>query len=157
MSLKKDATKINNKIKVVESDSDNDNIKEDVNKDIKPKNKSAGRPKREEVFKKERNEVLNKLNKILGITEDNDKFYLWDVDNNTDIQKGILDLKTDVEKYFRCSGWSFYSKKVGEDRKYMSLMRSIYKDFKYELFAKTMIITRNNNKIKTQQYIVIKK
>lgn len=36
-------------------------------------------------------------------------------------------------------------------------MRSIYKDFKYELFAKTMIITRNNNKIKTQQYIVIKK
>jgi len=115
MSLKKDAAKINNKIKVVESDSDNDNIKEDVKKLNKKeilKIKPAGRPKREEIFKKERIEVLDKLNKILGITEDNDKFYLWDIDNNLDIQKSILDLKTDVEKYFRCSGMQLVARNL---------------------------------------------
>ena len=164
MSSNKDATKIIKKNKVVETDSDNDIVKKHVDasnniksdKDIKIKKKFNGRPKREDIYKKEREEILNKLNKILGVTEDNNKFFLWDIDNNEEIQKSILELKTDVEKYFRCSGWNFFSKSLHDDRKYISLMKSLYKEFKYELYTKTILITRNNIKIKTQQYILIK-
>jgi len=169
MSSKKDATKIINKktlnynvkIKVVETDSDNDIVKDDVkksnnNEDNKIKKIFAGRPKREDIYKVERQEVLDKLNKILGITNDNNKFFLWDIDSNDDIKKSILELQTDVEKYFRCSGWNFFSKKIQEDRKYMSLIRSLYKEFNFELYPKTILITRNNQKIKSQQYAILK-
>jgi hypothetical protein len=168
MSSKKDATKIINKktlndnvkIKVVETDSDNDIVKDDVKKSNNNENNKVknlgGRPKREDIYKVERQEVLDKLNKILGITNDNNKFFLWDIDNNDDIKKSILELQTDVEKYFRCSGWNFFSKKIQEDRKYMSLIRSLYKEFNFELYPKTILITRNNQKIKSQQYAILK-
>ena len=168
MSSKKDATKIINKktlndnvkIKVVETDSDNDIVKDDVkksnnNEDNKVKN-LGGRLKKADKYKNERLEILNKLNNILGITEDNNKFLLYDIDNNEDKQKEIIGLASDIEKYFSCSGWSYFSKDLQDNRKYMSLMRSIYKQFNYNLYVKSVIISKDNKKIKTQQYSVFK-
>jgi|688.fasta_scaffold71341_2 hypothetical protein len=156
MSSNKDATKIIKKIKVVETDSDNDNdnVKDSNNKSDKVKN-LGGRLKKADKYKTERLEILNKLNNILGITEDNNKFLLCDIDNNEDKQKEIIGLVSDIEKYFSCSSWTYFSKGIMGDRKYLSLIRSIYKEFKYDLYIKTILVTRNDKKFKAQQYAVV--
>jgi|LakMenE01Jun11ns_1017448.scaffolds.fasta_scaffold9524562_2 hypothetical protein len=148
MSLKKDAAKINNKIKVVESDSVNDNIKE-----IIPiiKNNS-GRPKKENLFKKERQEVLNKLNNILKITNDNQKFYMCDIDEPK--QKQIMDLKNDVKKYFTSKSYNVFVKSDDMERNYLSLIKLIFKEMKIKLTRTPKSITRDGKSIKTACYLL---
>src|SRR5690348_1838909 len=60
--------------------------------------KSSGRPKKADKYKKEREEVLIKLNNILGVTNDNQKICICNI--NEEKQKKIMALKGDVEKYF---------------------------------------------------------
>jgi hypothetical protein len=152
MSLKKDATKINNKIKVVEIDSDNDNIKEDVNKDIKPKNK-GGRLKKSDKYKEERLDIVNKINNILGVTETNKKFYTYDLDKDEAKQKEIMKLKDDVEKYFASKQNALFSKDKHQ-RDYLLLIRLVYKDMKIKMSHITTTITRDDKKVQSGGYLL---
>lgn len=89
-----------------------------------PKNK-GGRPKKDLAFEEEKQQVLDKLFKIIGITDDNKIFYFTDIENDENKQKEILDLENDVKLYFNYSGFSYFSKKL--DRPYLSLAKSIMK------------------------------
>jgi hypothetical protein len=199
MSLnKKTVTKTNTKIKVVESDSNNeainkddiinelkkeiddikqnlinikknivDDIKKDITDDIKnnlinnekkkliEKRIIGGRPKKSELFMKERNEILNKLNEILGITETNKKFFMWDVDNNKDMQKRIMEMKDDVSKYFGSKNTALYTKDT-QERDYFILLRLIYKEMGYKMIHADTKIMRNNIKVYSGCYMLDK-
>ena len=49
----------------------------------------GGRPNKRDKFNEERHMILIKLNNILGITDHNKIFYLYDIDDNPDKQDQI--------------------------------------------------------------------
>ena len=53
---------------------------------------------KKEVYKKEQDEIINKIISIVGI-EDNKQITLYELDNDIKIQK-IMDLIPNIRKYF---------------------------------------------------------
>jgi hypothetical protein len=157
MSLNKKLSKNTNvKAKIV-VESDNESIKEDIiKKDDKievVKKNLGGRPKKSEKYKKERVEVLNKLNNILGVTETNKKFYMYDVDNDEAKQKAILDLKNDVEMYFTSKSYNVFVKSDEMQRNYLSLIKLIFKEMNIKLTHTIKTINRNDKSVKSGCYL----
>lgn len=99
-----------------------DETQECINSHIKNK---GGRPSKDSQYIEERKQVLNKILNIIGITEDNTVFYFDDIEKNPDKIKQILDLESDVRKYFNCSGWTYFTQKP--KKPYISLMKSVFK------------------------------
>ena len=65
-----------------------------------------------EKYIKERLEILKKIFSLLYINEKNNTFYLSDLDKNESLQKGILELETEIKNYFASSTWSGSKKKI---------------------------------------------
>lgn len=92
---------------------------------VQIKSKKNGRPKKIDIFQKERNEILNKLFVILNINENNKVFYVDDIQNDDNKKNAILALKDDVKKYFKSSNWSVFHKQP--PNQWLSLSKSIIK------------------------------
>jgi hypothetical protein len=123
--------------KIIESnkeDKDNKDINiEKTDIDIEKKGKHpGGRPAKKYKYENERNNIITKLNEILGITNTNNIFYLSDIDNDVNKQNQIIDLENDSKLYLNSCCWSYFTKDL-KTRKYLSLLRSIYKDMKYDM------------------------
>jgi hypothetical protein len=117
--------------------------------------KKNTRPLKKALYEEERLFVLNKLNNILGINDINNSFLLYELENNIEKQKQILELEKDVKKFFACSTWSFFNAKT--KRSYMSLLRSIYRNMNYDIAYKTIKIKVDDKWIPTQNYYICKK
>lgn len=102
-------------------------------------------------FSEERKEIKQKLDKILGITETNDRFYMCDIDEVK--QKEIEDMLEDIKKYYPCSECRWYTK--GVDRLYVALIKYIYKCAKVELLHSQKTVERHGKKVYTGMYLVI--
>lgn len=92
----------------------------------------GGRPLKSVKYKEEQASVIAKLNKILGITETNSIFHFSDIDNNIEKQNQIKELEIDVKKYYNYGGWSYFAKEIKE-RKYMSLVKTLYDNAGYTM------------------------
>lgn len=121
------------------------------NKYIDIPNKRGHLPKKD-VFIDERKQLLQKLNDILGITDTNNAFYLYHLDNDFEKQQKIYELEKEVKEYFRCCEWTYFTKNT--KKKYLSLIRSIYHDMNFNITRKATIISINNNIINTQLYFI---
>ena len=117
----------------------------------------GGRPKKSSKYYEERQDIIKKLNNILGITSINNSFYIYELDNNIEKQKQILDLKRDIKEYFPCSKWAVYNNSSKLKKEYISLIRSVYKYMNYEITYKSITIKNNENKIPTIIYFINKK
>jgi hypothetical protein len=82
--------------------------------------------KKNERYKEEQEGVMRKLNEILGINENNNKFILEEIKKNEEKQRLIIGLEEEVKKYFAYTRWVYFNKKV--DNKWLSLLKSIYKN-----------------------------
>jgi hypothetical protein len=103
--------------------------------------KSRVRKTKNDVYFNEQQDIVNKLNNILNISATNNTFILDDLKNDIDKQNKILELENDVKKFFAYTRWAYFSQNV--DNKYLSLMRSIYKNTGYDVSYK---ITSRNGK-----------
>lgn len=119
----------------------------------KPEKSLGGRPLKAIKYQKEKIEILNKLNNILGITETNNIFYLYDIDRDINKQNQIMDLLDDCKKYFNATNWAIITREVNV-RRYLSLSRSIYKDTNCKLTSITRTDKEDNKNIKRTGYIV---
>jgi hypothetical protein len=100
------------------------------------------------MFVNERNEVIAKLNQIVGIKDVGH----FDLDNIDEIkQKKITNLDTDVKKYFVCSSWTYF-KDYDMDKPFLSLLKNIYKSMGYKVIQ--MATTKKENGI-LKRYIRI--
>jgi hypothetical protein len=107
-----------------------------------------GRPPKAEKYIKERHETLNKINKILGITDTNNKFYLCDITEEK--QSQILSMKDDIKVYFNCSYDRVF--KFGVKKEYIALIKLIFKYMNISLICSRKTVERNNKKISTSLY-----
>ena len=96
---------------------------EEEPKKINIEKKIRTRITKKELYKKERKEVLDKLNNILGITDANKKICFDDLTDK--VRDDIDDLINDVKQYFTCSRFPYFCKEV--DDKHISIVKSIYK------------------------------
>jgi hypothetical protein len=102
-------------------------------------------------FTEEKNKIRQKFDKILGISADNDRFYMCDIDENK--QKQIEDTLEDIKKYYQCSESRWYKEPV--NRLFLALIRFVYKNAKVELLHTQKTVERNGVKLTTGMYVVV--
>jgi hypothetical protein len=78
-------------------------------------------PKKVDNYDNERNDILKILFNILNIN-----------DNNIEQQTKILELIPNIKKYFICSKWSCFNKKLlNSERLYLSIIKNLLKNMNY--------------------------
>ena len=103
------------------------------------------------LYASERKDVLNKMLTILGITDTNKIFYIQEIDADKSKIESILNLESDIKKFFAYSTWSIAVKKV--KKPWFSMVKSILRDSNVgfvtvpELDSKTRLVVRTGIKI----------
>lgn len=92
-------------------------------------------------YEKERNEIFDKINKILEV--ENEQFLGSIIYNNENKQNQIYNLEQDIKLYFRCSNWSYFRSDRTSSKPYISLVKNIYRDMGHDLICQI----KTNDKI----------
>jgi hypothetical protein len=103
-----------------------------------------------ELYKKEQEEIINKIVKILDL-ENKTEYTLYELDKNEEIKKQIMELIPDIRKYYSFNG----IKAVGEPNKikrpWLSIIKHLIKK-KYKMISLDYHFTEEGNHIRTQKY-----
>jgi len=127
----------------------------ELNKLLPKKNNKITRirPSKKEYYKEEQEEIIKKINDIIGINESNNVIYLYDIETDKGIYNKILLLIDDIKKYFTCSKWGFFRQ---PDSTVFALIRILYKTMNYQIVAKPVLIDVNDKKVRTTKYVITK-
>jgi hypothetical protein len=116
------------------------------------------RSTKKELFRNEREEIINKINNLLGITENKNYVYLYDIENSENIKEEINKMSDEIKKYFKVGNWNYYiMKNNGEKPLEIGLIRAVYRDENILMTTKEIKIERNGNKVRTVVYYLVKK
>ena len=103
-----------------------------------------------ELYKKEQDDIINKIITILDL-ENKNAYTLYELDNNKEIQKQIMVLIPEIRKWFSFNG----IKAVGEPSKikrpWLSIIKHLIKS-KYNIKSKDFQFTENGKYIRTHTY-----
>jgi len=106
-------------------------------------------------YQKEQNEIIDKLFNLLPLDEDN-SFFLYNLDQNTEIHKQIIDMIPDIKKYFNINNMKSVQNPNNKLRPWLCIIRSILK-LKYTIFITDSFVKINDNPVKTRKYTFLKK
>lgn len=110
-------------------------------------------PKKVEEYENERQEIIKRILKILGIDEKNNLFCLREFDEDKEKQKEIEEIVPEIKRCFICGKWNYFlNKKRESDRKVLSLIRSIFKEMGVQMEP---VRKKMNGKTQETFYIVI--
>ena len=108
-------------------------------------------------YVREREEIINKIDKLIGLSENKNFVYLFDIENDENCKNEIKKMISDIIKYYKCGHWGYFSKEsIRGMGNITSLIRAIYKDDGYVITTKKKIIERNNEKKSSTVYFIIK-
>jgi len=110
---------------------------------------------KKELYKKEQGEIINKIIYIMGLDDDN-SVTLYELDNNEEKQKKIMDLIPEIRKYFSLSTIQGISEPHKCKRPYLSIIRQVTK-YKYKMNYQDIRIKVDDNIIRTKIYKFILK
>ena len=112
---------------------------------------------KEELYKKEQDELLDKIINILELDKEN-SITLYELDNDTEKQQKILDLIPNIRKYFKVKSIAGAKEPENCKRPYLSIIKHITK-LKYNMYHSDFRINIDNQKekIRTSKYIFILK
>jgi hypothetical protein len=145
-------TKKINILTVLMDKKDKEEVKQQKNiKKTEMKN-VGGRPKKSIKYKKEREDVMKKLNGILGITEENKMFYVCDIDD--DKQKKISDMKDEIGEYFGGKHTLVFAGETDMKREFLSLIKTVYKEMGFTIIRKIKTVVRNDIKQRSTCYYI---
>ena len=103
-----------------------------------------------ELYKKEQEEIVDKIIGILDL-ENKKSYTLYELDNNEEIQKQIMELIPEIRKWYSFNGM----KAVGEPEKikrpWLSIIKQLIKS-KYNMISKDIQFTENGKHIRTHIY-----
>jgi len=130
----------------VKTDSD---TKSDDSKNIKRK------LTKHNIFEKDRNELLCKMNKILGFSDDGGDILVMNI--TPEMEASILKLAPDIKYYFKCGTWSYFREpKVKLAQPSVSIIKALYRDMGYDVSQPTSYKVINGVKTKMARIIVKK-
>ena len=103
-----------------------------------------------ELYKKEQEEIIDKIISILDLEHKN-TYTLYELDKNEEIQRKLMELIPEIRKWFSFNG----IKAVGEPEKikrpWLSIIKHLIKQ-KYNMISLDYHFTENKNHIRTQMY-----
>jgi hypothetical protein len=129
-------------IKIEEDNNDNDSQgntsnSDNVNENNKREKRTRNRPCKAERFVEEREELINILNKLIGLYEEKNHIILYELEHNEKLKEKIRGLVPEIKKYYRTCSWGYFSK---EEKKGMGneicLLKALYKNEGYNILTK---------------------
>lgn len=103
-------------------------------------------------YKIEQKKIINKMFQILNL--DDHAFILYELDNDNNKKTNILELVTDVKKYFSSSCCRGINNKQCK-RPYLSVIKFLIKKNGNELISIDHQYKNNDNIIRTKKYKII--
>ena len=128
------------------TDNNNYNIQQD-----KPK-RTRNRLTKKQQYSKEREELIQQLNNIIGIDDKKNYVYLYDLEHNEEILKSIKEKVPDIKKYHKCGAWGYFLDKERGGGNVIGLIRTLYKDNDIIITTKNKIIERDDKKLNSTVY-----
>jgi len=114
------------------------------------------REKLETKYHTEREDICNRLISILELDE-NHSILLNVLENDTDKQTKILDMKDEIQKYFAVSCLSPFKPNATCKRPYINILRGILRKQGYTFESSPILIGFENGKsISTSKYKIFK-
>jgi len=115
----------------------------------------GGRPRKDTIFKEEREKILKTILEILSVDQNNCTFFVDCLDNDIVKQNQILVLENDIKKYFSCHNWKCFAEN-GVQKKHISMSKHVLKHMNYELTSISLIYSETR-KVLRSGYIISKK
>jgi hypothetical protein len=106
-------------------------------------------------FKEERKNVLNTILEILNINDNNKIFYSHMLDEDENLQNQILALDQEIERVFKVSSWIAYKQKETIERRYLALVKSIFKEMNVKYESASIRKKHKDKTIYTTMYTVL--
>lgn len=107
-----------------------------------------------ELYKKEQEEIIRKIITILDL-ENKNIYTLYELDNNEQIQKNVMDLIPEIRKYFAFNNLKAVGEPTKRKRPWLSIIKQLTKN-SYELLSEDCRISNNGKEIRTHQYTFTK-
>ncbi len=134
---------INNEEKSLENSSNLENMKE---------KRCRNRSTKKELYKEKREELINELNKIIGIDKNN-QIFLYELEKNEKVKEFLKNNIEKIRKYHKTGSWGYFSGDYSKGRdNEIGLLRSLYLDNDYNILSKLKI---NNFENKKKQYTLL--
>ncbi len=113
------------------------------------------RVKLSEKYQIEREEICKRLIEILDL-DSNNSFILFELDNDTEKQNKLMNMKEEIQKYFACSTFLAFKPNVACKRPCLSIIRNILRKQNYHFIGNDYTMKINNIPKKTIKYIIFK-
>jgi hypothetical protein len=107
------------------------------------------------VYAQQRNNILNNVLKIIGISDSNSLFYSHIISDNINIQQQLLDLTDDLKKYYATSTWSTFKNTIDVENKALSIVRMLLKEHNIKYKSTPVKIKIGLKTISSTQYQII--
>ena len=115
------------------------------------------RQKLETKYPEEREAICNKLIDILGL-DGNGTILLTDLEQDIEKQTKILDMKSEIQKYFAVSGLAPFRPNATCNRPYINILRGILRRQGYTFESSSVITSLNDGKYtSTTKYKIFRK
>lgn len=115
-------------------------------------NRILGRTAKKDKYKTEQNEILNRLNSLLGMSEEKQEFYLYDLESSKNGVHEILDMLDDIKKYYKARHTGVFYHHENLLRPHIAIIKAVYKDMGYTITTSYKRIKRNGISIRTALY-----
>ena len=103
-----------------------------------------------ELYKKEQEEIVDKIIKILDL-ENRIEYTLYELDKNEEIQKQIMVLIPEIRKYYAFNNMKSVGEPNKRKRPWLSIIKNLLKT-KYNIVSKDFQFTENEIHIRTHIY-----
>jgi len=103
-----------------------------------------------ELYKKEQEEIINKIISILDLEHKN-TYTLYELDKNVEIQQKIMKLIPEIRKWFSFNNMKAVGEPSKRTRPWLCIIKQLTKN-KYILESKDLQFTENGKHIRTQVY-----
>ena len=135
---------------------ENISISDNCNKNNKREKRTRHRLCKSERFIEEREELINKLNSLIGLDKEKNHIILYELDHNEKLKEKIREKVPEIKKYYRTCSWGYFSK---EEKKGMGneigLLKALYKNEGYNILTKRKTCEYDGiKKLQTELYFI---
>lgn len=134
--------------KVVEENESQGNTSnsDNVNDNGKRQKRTRNRPCKNERYENERKELIKELERLMGLSEGVRGVLLYDLEHNEELKSYLIEKVAEIKKMFKCGTWNYFVKQHNKDVSEIGLLKSIFKNEKYEIISKRKIANIDGSK-----------
>ena len=139
-----------------DNNSEGSNKSNPTNSENSNENGKRVRRNKKQMYSVEREKIIEEIMEILGVSEENRTFILYDVENSLELKKKMDEMSDKIKRYFKTGNWNYYiQRNNGEQSPMIGLIRSILRDNGIDLTKKDITIKINEKKIRTTKYFLM--